>query len=120
MRTKTSYYQVIDLPSILCIAVETENAAYERFDGAHAVHAQPAKEKLTQTATGGEIYAKPEKKKIASNAADTYSSVDKSKRKGFRTYYNANSICLRSINKLIINKTFKALHFIFHIFATLY
>jgi len=81
MRNKKSYYQVIDLPSILCIAVETENAAYERFDGAHAVHAQPAK-KLTQTATGGEIYAKPDKKKIASNAADIYSIVDKSKRKG--------------------------------------
>ena len=70
------------------IVVETVNTAYESFEGAHAVLAKPTKNKLAKTATGGEIYSKPEKKKIASNAADVYSSVDKSKGKGFSAFYD--------------------------------
>jgi len=68
---------------LLVIVVETENAAYQSFDGAHAVLPKPTKKMLAQTAPGEEIYAKPVKKTIAPNPADIYSSVDKSKRKGF-------------------------------------
>jgi len=57
------------------IVVETENAAYVGFEEATAVQAKPAQ-------TGCDIYAKPDKKNTTSNAADIYSSVDKSKRKG--------------------------------------
>ena len=64
--------------------METENAAYESFDGATAMHAKPAKKKLAQT--GSDISPKDDNKDIASNAADLYSSVDKSKRKGFSTF----------------------------------
>ena len=85
---KTTYHYFIDSTSLLLIVVETENAAYESFEGAHAVLAKPTKKKLAQTATSGEFYSKPEKKKIASNAADVYSSVEKSKGKGFSAFYD--------------------------------
>ena len=75
--------------SLLCIVVETENAAYESFDESHAGLSKPAMKKLAQTATEAEIYAKPDKKNIASNVADIYSSVDKPKRKGFSTVEDA-------------------------------
>jgi len=64
------------------VVVETVNAAYQSFEGAHAVLPKPTKKKLAQTATGGDIYSKPEKKNIASSAADIYARVDKSKGKG--------------------------------------
>ena len=64
------------------VVVETVNAAYQSFHGVHAVLAKPTKKNLAQTATGGDIYSKPEKKNIASNAADLYARVDKSKGKG--------------------------------------
>ena len=44
---------------------------------------KPTKKMLAHTAPGGEIYAKPDKKKIAPNPADIYSSVDKARGKGF-------------------------------------
>jgi len=82
-RGKTLYQRVIDLTFLLLVVVETENAAYESFEGAHAVLAKPTKKKLAQTATGGENYSKSENKNIASNAADIYARVNKSKAKGF-------------------------------------
>jgi len=80
---ENSISRVIDSTFLLVIVVETENAAHQSFEGAHAVLAKPTKKMLAQTAPGGEIYAKPDKKKIASNAADIYSSVDKARGKGF-------------------------------------
>jgi len=80
---ETAYHRVIDSISLLLVLVETENAAYQSFEGAHAVLAKPTKKKLAQTATGGYIYSKPVKKNIASNAADLYARVDKTKGKGF-------------------------------------
>jgi len=69
--------------STFFVVVVTENAAYQSFDGAHAVLAKPTNKKLAQTATGGEIFSKPEKKNIASNAADIYARVNKPNAKGF-------------------------------------
>jgi len=85
---KTAYHRVIVSTSLLLVIVETENAAYQSFDGAHAVLPKQTMKKLSQTATGGEIYSKPEKKNIASNAADIYARVDKSKGKGFSHIYD--------------------------------
>ena len=65
------------------IVNETENAANQSFDGAHAVLPKPTKKMLAQTAPGGKIYAKPVKQNIAPNPADLYSSVDKARGKGF-------------------------------------
>jgi len=79
---KAAYHRVINSTSLLLVVVETENAAYESFEGVHAVLAKPTKKKLAQTETGGENYSKPEKKNIASNAADIYARVDKSRGKG--------------------------------------
>lgn len=59
--------------------VETENAAYESFDGMNEKHES---QQSASTSAQVPIYAMPDKRKPADNVGDLYARVNKKSKKG--------------------------------------